>query len=628
MNDINNYTGLPEGMTRESANLGAADIINVLMAQLENSGGVVMDNILNYTGLPEVLPRDKCNLGISDIVNVLMAILATGGGGGGGGGVTSVNTRVGAIELTKSDVQLSNVNNTSDQNKPVSNAQATADSNVLSTAIQYTVDSIAFERGRANGLAPLNSNSRLPLANGSIVAAIVPSLSSIIANDGLQEIANKSEGRISNNENQISILTAASQKRAGAFANKTVVGVGSCAPYGGILSNGTTDVSETSKVSYLMIGNTSEASVYFTNFDSFQTATVTPYDDITLTASVEYPVGTLTKITFKNGDNSVFLRKGFGIASDFLKTFIPHNAQYWIRTCVTVSTGQKWLKNMVTSPAFYAYGQAYEGVTAGDSTMAGTIPSTNSYAYGPTAIFGVSSTTKGSIALYGNSLSCGVGDNNPFILRYNFAGGIYGRGFGFQYNTLSLNNPGCSLAVIQRNLSVNYKYYDELLSSVQLFISDLGVNDFSVTSAAVMQSYYINLWYTNYAHGIKGYQTTITPYNSSSDSWATLANQTVGSQDGTRTFINTWMRDGAPINYSTKVAAAVGTIGANIVRTGNILHPLRGIFDVAATVESSLNSGKWIVDGTANYATADGLHGTPNSYPLMTVPINVALFNL
>lgn len=50
------------------------------------------------------------------------------------GGVTSVNTRFGAVTLTKSDVglgnvaniDLSNVNNTSDANKPVSTAQQTA----------------------------------------------------------------------------------------------------------------------------------------------------------------------------------------------------------------------------------------------------------------------------------------------------------------------------------------------------------------------------------------------------------------------------------------------------------------------------------------------------------------------
>jgi hypothetical protein len=41
--------------------------------------------------------------------------------------VTSVNTQTGTVTLTKSDVGLANVDNTSDANKPVSTAQATAD---------------------------------------------------------------------------------------------------------------------------------------------------------------------------------------------------------------------------------------------------------------------------------------------------------------------------------------------------------------------------------------------------------------------------------------------------------------------------------------------------------------------
>jgi hypothetical protein len=44
----------------------------------------------------------------------------------GGGAVTSVNTRTGAVTLAKSDVGLSNVDNTTDLNKPVSTAQQTA----------------------------------------------------------------------------------------------------------------------------------------------------------------------------------------------------------------------------------------------------------------------------------------------------------------------------------------------------------------------------------------------------------------------------------------------------------------------------------------------------------------------
>ncbi len=47
-------------------------------------------------------------------------------GGSGGGAVSSVSGRTGDVVLTKSDVGLSNVDNTTDAGKPVSTAQATA----------------------------------------------------------------------------------------------------------------------------------------------------------------------------------------------------------------------------------------------------------------------------------------------------------------------------------------------------------------------------------------------------------------------------------------------------------------------------------------------------------------------
>jgi hypothetical protein len=46
--------------------------------------------------------------------------------GGGSGSVTSVNGRQGAVTLTKTDVGLANVDNTSDANKPISTATQTA----------------------------------------------------------------------------------------------------------------------------------------------------------------------------------------------------------------------------------------------------------------------------------------------------------------------------------------------------------------------------------------------------------------------------------------------------------------------------------------------------------------------
>lgn len=54
------------------------------------------------------------------------AIATAIGGGGGGGAVTSVNTHVGAVVLTKTDVGLGSVDDTADTAKPVSGAQQTA----------------------------------------------------------------------------------------------------------------------------------------------------------------------------------------------------------------------------------------------------------------------------------------------------------------------------------------------------------------------------------------------------------------------------------------------------------------------------------------------------------------------
>jgi hypothetical protein len=54
-------------------------------------------------------------------------------------GVTSVNTRVGAVTLSKSDVGLGNVDNTSDVNKPISTATQTALDGKAETSHTHTI---------------------------------------------------------------------------------------------------------------------------------------------------------------------------------------------------------------------------------------------------------------------------------------------------------------------------------------------------------------------------------------------------------------------------------------------------------------------------------------------------------
>ena len=68
--------------------------------------------------------------------------------------VLSVNGQTGAVTLTKSDVGLGNVDNTSDANKPVSTAQQTA----LDLKINLT------QKAAANGVATLDASTKIPIA--------------------------------------------------------------------------------------------------------------------------------------------------------------------------------------------------------------------------------------------------------------------------------------------------------------------------------------------------------------------------------------------------------------------------------------------------------------------------------
>lgn len=93
-------------------------ILNDFLTQIHNDGGTLKDGVVSEANLDSAA-QAKLNTVAS-------------------GGVSSVNGRTGAVSLTKSDVGLSNVNNTADADKPVSTAvqtalNAKADANSLAT---------------------------------------------------------------------------------------------------------------------------------------------------------------------------------------------------------------------------------------------------------------------------------------------------------------------------------------------------------------------------------------------------------------------------------------------------------------------------------------------------------------
>lgn len=102
--------------------LTASDVGASALSHVHTSGQVtdlteVVQDLMNTT----IVAGTNISVSYNDSAGTL-TINSTGGSGG----VTSVNTRTGAVVLTKTDVGLANVDNTSDANKPLSTADTAA----------------------------------------------------------------------------------------------------------------------------------------------------------------------------------------------------------------------------------------------------------------------------------------------------------------------------------------------------------------------------------------------------------------------------------------------------------------------------------------------------------------------
>jgi hypothetical protein len=133
---------------------------------------------------------------------------------------------------------------------------------------------------------------------------------------------------------------------------------------------------------------------------------------------------------------------------------------------------------------------------------------------------------------------------------------------------------------------------------------DLGSNDLANgATLAQLQAAALVTWTQLGAQGAKVHQWTLLPKTTSTDSWATKANQTpvapAFAAGGTRQLFNAWLRAGA----ST-------VINGNTVTFGQSGHPLTGVVDISATVEDATDSNYWKTPGW----TTDGAHPTATGY--------------
>lgn len=331
--------------------------------------------------------------------------------------------------------------------------------------------------------------------------------------------------------------------------------------------------------------------------------------------SLEYPVGFYTMATFA-GAQSVTCAAGANVTTDPIKVAIPQGATFYIHrwesfpSAVAIPVGANAATATGESATTYSAAQLaaltvdpktfLTGVTASGGTAGGA------WTMYPLAVLGMSSVP--SVIGYGDSRMSGRSDaTSSLTTPADF--GFFGMGEIFRSigHLLPYTNCGCeSDTVLQFNLTNMFRanlaqYHTHV--HVQYGINDLTAGRSAATVLAALQAAWA-LFPTK-----KVSQSTIPPVTTSSDSWATVANQTVSASNAARLTLNTSIR-AAPT-------------------------PLWAYFEIAGVVENGgagAPTGKWKgTDSTPPVLaaiTGDGTHETASGYWMIqnSGAINPALF--
>jgi hypothetical protein len=292
--------------------------------------------------------------------------------------------------------------------------------------------------------------------------------------------------------------------------------------------------------------------------------------NVTLTASIEYPVGTFTQVKF-GGSASGTLLPGANLVSDAASVNIPMGAAFFVRVFQQAPSGILNIGGVSSS----GFGEACNIGTTGqltDLTMSGTITNNNpTLKFLPSAI--IAQTSRPSFVLFGDSRVQGIAkdsysDGSVLLGDYERTIGKY---FGFM--NLALGGERASnaaagtcakrigLAQYASHVACNY-----------------GINDFTNSATAAQVQTDVTTLRALLA-GKPFYHGTVSPVTTSTDGWVTTGNQTVTASNGPRVTFNTAVRQ-----------CFAGAID--------------GYFEVADAVETARGSGIW----KAGYTT-DGTHG-------------------
>jgi len=319
------------------------------------------------------------------------------------------------------------------------------------------------------------------------------------------------------------------------------------------------------------------------------------------TASIEYPVGVFTQVLF-SGNTTGTVLAGSNLISDAVSVSIPRGAKFWTRL-YQYATGHMLWNNQYDGDGTAQLSVGTTAVGCPDYTMGGNGSVCTPQAGGivaPAAI--IAQTSRASIAIVGDSIAVGTGD----IADSSSRQGYLCRAFGGKYACLNVAVYTDTL----QNFVASHTKRNALIAYASNVVIEYGSNDV-VNSRTAAQILADTLTIIGYYTGKPVAVCTLTPRVTSTDSYVTVANQTVLASEAVRLVVNAQRRNGLSV--------------------GSTLGPAFAVFDIERACESSYLSGKWqVISGTISPGTAsftdDGVHPNRNGHQAIANAINTSMF--
>jgi hypothetical protein len=323
----------------------------------------------------------------------------------------------------------------------------------------------------------------------------------------------------------------------------------------------------------------------------------------TVEASIEYPAGVCTRVKFggsNQGSMPAVSASGatseVGVVfSDLTSISIPNGATFWIRQLFKSPTGGAGFWHGVRDSALgdilniagvgtYASNHPYI-----DGTGSLTHNGATNY-LPPLAIIGP--TNSASIIMAGDSIMYGQGDTAVADSRY----GLIAHAMPTTTPFLNLSLPGEKAT----GFLTHAPGRSQLFPYCSHMVTNLAINDFGASDTPANVAAALTALAAAFPSRVTKYLCTVTPRDTTTDSFATLANQT-------------------PLTKASR-----DTHNANI--RGGLISGYAGYFETEGPMVdggAGASTGKWIVNGTANYPTTDGLHPTTALYALLASSGNI-----